>query len=250
MTQVVITRPLEPAQQLAGQLAEHGLSSIIMPLYTFSELAPSAEAAAALARPARPRLAVFTSPRAVNFGLSQLPADRIPDTRIAAIGEATRSALEKRGIDVHLVPARGFTSEDLLQLPELAVAPGLAIIFCAPGGREALAKGLAALGWDVVPAMVYERVALPPAPAHVKAITEAGDLVSIWTSVAALELAREHLPGPAWDKLLRSTMLVISERIQHHLQRRGAGRVVRSDGPGNADLLRAVLRLAEGAGET
>ena len=68
--------------------------------------------------------------------------------------------------------------------------------------------------------------------------------------VEVLELAREHLPGPAWDKLLRSTMLVISERIQHHLQRRGAGRVVRSDGPGNADLLRAVLRLAEGAGET
>ena len=77
MTQVLITRPLEPAQQLAGQLAEHGLSSIIMPLYTFSELAPSAEAIAALSRPALPRLAVFTSPRAVRFGLPHLPADQV-----------------------------------------------------------------------------------------------------------------------------------------------------------------------------
>jgi hypothetical protein len=45
-------------------------------------------------------------------------------------------------------------------------------------------------------------------------------------------------------------MLVISERIQHHLQGLGARRLVRSDGPGNADLLRSVLRLAEGAGKT
>ena len=106
------------------------------------------------------------------------------------------------------------------------------------------------MGWDVVKAMVYERVALPPAAAQAEAIIEARDLVSIWTSVAALELAREQLPGPAWDSLLRSTMLVISERIQHYLQGLGARLVVRADGPGNADLLRSVLRLAEGAGKT
>jgi uroporphyrinogen-III synthase len=246
----LITRPLEPAQQLAGQLAEHGFSSIIMPLYTFSELTPSAEAVAALSRPARPRLAVFTSPRAVRFGLPHLPADRAGDTRIAAIGEATRAALEQRGFNVHLVPSSGFTSEDLLRLPQLAAEPGLAIIFCAPGGREALADGLAVLGWDVVKAMVYERVALPPAAAQAEAIIEAHDLVSIWTSVAALELAREQLPGPAWDHLLRSTMLVISGRIEHYLQGLGARRVVRADGPGNADLLRSVLRLGEGAEKT
>jgi uroporphyrinogen-III synthase len=250
MTQVLITRPLEPAQQLAGQLAEHGLSSIIMPLYTFSGLAPSAEAVAALSRRIQPRLAVFTSPRAVHFGLPHLPAERARDTRCAVIGEATRAALVKRGFEVHLVPASGFTSEDLLQLPELAADPGLAIIFCAPGGRKSLYRGLAALGWDVVQAQVYERVALPPAPAHAEAIVAAKDLVSIWTSVAALDLAREQLPGPAWVRLLNSTMLVISGRIQHHLQGLGARRVEIADGPGNADLLRSLLRLTGKAAGT
>lgn len=248
MTQVLITRPLEPARQLAGQLAEHGLSSIIMPLYTFSDLAPSAEAVAALSGPARRRLAVFTSPRAVRFGLPHVPADTGGGTRFAAIGEATRAALEERGRVVDLVPASGFTSEDLLRLPELAAEPGLAVIFCAPGGRDALARGLAGMGWDVVEAMVYERVALEPSAAHVDAIAGAKDLISIWTSVAALELAREQLPGAAWDALLRSTSLVISERLQRHLQELGAAAVVRADGPGNADLLRSVLRLAGKAG--
>lgn len=250
MTQVLITRPLEPAQQLAGQLAEHGLSSIIMPLYTFSKLPPSAQAVAALSRRIQPRLAVFTSPRAVRFGLSHVPADHVSETRFAAIGEATRAALVKHGIEVHLVPASGFTSEDLLQLPELAAEPGLAIIFCAPGGRKVLANGLAALGWDVVEAMVYERVALEPAPAHADAIAGAKELISIWTSVAALELAREQLPGPAWDALLHSTMLVISGRIQHRLEELGARCVKRAEGPGNADLLRSVLQLAGDATST
>jgi uroporphyrinogen-III synthase len=243
MTQVLITRPLEPAQQLAGQLAEHGLASIIMPLYTFSEIAPSAEAVAAWSSATRPRLAVFTSTRAVRFGLPHIPATQLDETRFAAIGEATRAALEARGHAVHLVPKAGYTSEDLLQLPELAAEPGLAIIFCAPGGRDALASGLVDMGWEVVSSMVYERVALQPAPAHAEAIIAAPGLISIWTSVAALELARERLSPAAWDKLLSSTMLVISKRIQHHLQGLGARRVERSEGPGNADLLRSVLRL-------
>jgi len=130
-----------------------------------------------------------------------------------------------------------------LQLPELASGPGNAIIFCAPGGRETLARGLADLGWDVVKAMVYERVTLLPTSGQIEAISAADDLISIWTSISALKLARENLPGTAWEKILCTPALVISTRIQHHLQQLGATCVELADGPGNADLVRSIQRL-------
>ncbi len=189
------------------------------------------------------KLAVFTSPRAVRFGMKHIPAAEKDDLEFAAIGNATRARLEALGCDVQLRPASGFTSEDLLRVPGLAREPGLAIIFCAPGGRETLALGLEALGWKVVKALVYERVVLQPDAGHIDAINNADDMVTVWTSISALELAHEQLPVPAWDRVLCTPALVISQRIQHHLQQLGAGRVELADGPGNTDLLGSILRL-------
>jgi uroporphyrinogen-III synthase len=128
-------------------------------------------------------------------------------------------------------------------MPELAANPGEAVIFCAPGGREALARGLSDLGWNVIKAMVYERVPLQPEPGQLEALSAAGDLLSVWTSISALTLAREFLPEVAWAKILSAPALVISARIQHHLQQLGAGHVELAEGPGNAALLRSIQRL-------
>jgi uroporphyrinogen-III synthase len=244
MTEVLITRPATPANELAAQLRPHGLTPIVMPLYTFHALQPSPELAQAWSDNWTRRLAVFTSPRAVRFGSPHLPGAEKHGLEIAAIGNATRAGLEALGIGVQLQAQAGFTSEDLLAAPGLATEPGLAVIFGAPGGRDTLALGLEALGWNVVQAMVYERLAVKPAAAQIEAIREARDLLTVWTSIAALELAREGLPVAAWDKVLSTPALVISQRIQHHLRRLGAGRVELADGPGNTDLLRCILRLA------
>lgn len=247
MTHVLVTRPSEASTQLAEQLDAAGLSSIVMPLYTFAARTPSAESSMALSRPMRRRLAVFTSPRAVQFGLPHIQQDDLGNLEFAAIGSATRARLEDSGQRVHLQSQSGYTSEDLLQVGELAADPGEAIIFCAPGGREALAKGLARLGWTVSRAMVYERVALQPGAEQVDAILGCGDLLSIWTSISALEFARERLPTVAWERILNEPLLVISGRIQHHLQQLGASRIHLADGPGNAELLRSILRCAKPA---
>ena len=103
-----------------------------------------------------------------------------------------------------------------------------------------LADGLQELGWNVLNAMVYERAPLLPAQAQVDAIIGADELLSIWTSVSALEYARENMPAEAWEKILTAPALVISARIEHHLQNLGAIRVVRTDGPGNSDLLQSI----------
>jgi uroporphyrinogen-III synthase len=248
MTHVLVTRPLESAQALAGKLESLGLLPIVMPLYGFSKREPSLDMVSDCSAhkdqaPARRQLAIFTSPRAVQFGLAHIPLDQLTDLEFAAIGSATRSELEACGHAVHLQAAAGYTSEDLLQLPELVRDPGDAFIFCAPGGRETLVEGLDDLGWRVVKAMVYERVPLQPGSETIDALLGAEDLVTVWTSISALKLAMETLPGDAWKKILMAPALVISTRIQHHLQQLGATSVELADGPGNPELLQSILRL-------
>jgi len=243
MTHVLLTRPLEASRQLADQLGAAGLTAIVMPLYTFSARKPSDEFMSVWSGVKQRRLAVFTSPRAVHFGLPYIPSDGLKDLEFASIGSATRVSLEKAGLEVHLQSQAGYTSEDLLQLNELAVDPGDAIIFCAPGGREAMARGLSELGWKVVKAMVYERVALQPGPEQVDALLACEVLLSVWTSVSAVELAREQLSEVVWNKILSEPVLVISGRIKHHLQQLGANRIELAAGPGNAELLQSIQRL-------
>jgi uroporphyrinogen-III synthase len=228
---------------LGDQLVAHGLIPIVMPLFTFSARNPSLDLNSAWSATTMRKLAVFTSPRAVQFGLSHIPGARLSDLEFAVVGSATRAKLESSGHRVHLQARAGFTSEDLLQVPELAVDPGQAVLFCAPGGREALETGLADLGWDVIKAMVYQRLPLQPASDQLDVLRTAGDLLSVWTSISALELAEERLPEIVWMKILNSPALVISVRIQHHLQQLGATCVELADGPGNPELLQSILRL-------
>jgi uroporphyrinogen-III synthase len=243
MTHVLVTRPLEASQQLAAELDAMGLFSVVMPLYTFAARPLNPEMQTALSSTAARRLAVFTSPRAVQFGLSHIVPDQIENFEFAVVGSATRAKLESAGYQVHLQARSGFTSEDLLQVPELLSAPGEAIIFCAPGGRKTLARGLGDLGWKVTQLMVYERIPLPPRPGKIEALTNAENLLSVWTSISALKLAEETLPASVWEKILTSPILVISARIQHHLRQLGASCVELADGPGNPALLESILRM-------
>jgi len=243
MSHVLITRPKDAGQQLASALSKHGLTAIVMPLYTFVARAPSLDLSVEWSTRSTRKLAVFTSPRAVQFGLEYLPADPLKGVEIAVVGSATRNQLESCGQRVHLQSREGFTSEHLLQMPEMAVDPGVAVIFCAPGGRDALDRGLAAMGWRVSKALVYERKALQPLRGHVDSIEAAQKLLSVWTSTSALKLAENSLPERTWRKILMAPALVISSRIQHYLQHRGARRVEVANGPGNPELLQSILRM-------
>lgn len=244
MTDVLLTRPEEASLQLAGQLAGVGIRSIVMPFYSFSSHPPRIDLQKALAQSSGRQLAVFTSPRAVQYGLEHIPEQITGELRyrleFAAIGPATRAQLEDAGVKVQLQAATGFTSEDLLGMPELASEAGNAYIFCAPGGRQKLAAGLRELGWQVSMLEVYQRQPLRPAQGLVDELTTAGRILSVWTSISALDLAREYLPEAAWSKILHAPALVISVRIKHHLQQAGATRVALAEGPGNSGLFQSI----------
>lgn len=244
MTHVLVTRPYDASRQLADALEAVGLFPIIMPLYTFAAHKPDIDPGLIWSVKGTRKLAVFTSPRAVQFGLSFIPPQgQLDGLEIVVVGSATRASLEAAGYPVHLQALSGFTSEDLLQIPGLAKEPGVAVIFCAPDGRETLAKGLELLGWKTVKAMVYERVPLQPDSGQLDRLEKTGDLISVWTSVSALKLAKETLPRAAWGKILGSPALVISSRIQHHLKQLGASCVELADGPGNPELLQSIVRM-------
>jgi len=242
MTYILITRPLTASQQLAGQLDDLGMNPIIMPFYTFTERDPGFDLDAHWSGKGR-KLAVFTSPRAVEYGLPHIASATADMLEIAVVGAATRRALEKSGRQVHIQASSGYTSEDLLELPELAEQPGEAVIYCAPGGRDTIAEGLAGLGWSVTKALIYERVSLSPSHAQLEELDSATELISVWTSVAAIDLAAQSLPAILWQKILASPIVVISARIQQHFQTLGATRTELTEGPGNPDIFEAIIDL-------
>lgn len=255
MTTVLITRPLEDSKQLAAQLQPKGIASIVMPLYGFSAHSPGIDIMAFFSAPKGRRLAVFTSPRAVQFGLELIPETRREELEYAVVGAATGRLLEKAGLKVNWLPESGFTSEDLLGLDGINLqtgagdgdqpGQGTALIFCAPGGRDVLQGGLASLGWVAKKALVYRRELLIPAESITNDILNADSLLSVWTSTTALSAAEEHLPANVWSKILKSPALVISARIKHHLHQLGATEVVLADGPGNTDLLQSICNIAD-----
>lgn len=242
MTHILITRPLTASQQLAGQLDDLDLNPIVMPFYTFTARDPGFDLDTHWSGKGR-KLAVFTSPRAVEYGLPHIASATAAMLEIAVVGAATRRALEKSGREVHIQAGSGYTSEDLLMLPELAERPGEAVIYCAPGGRDTIAEGLTALGWSVTKAMIYERVSLSPSHAQLDELDSATDLISVWTSVAAIDLAEQNLPAILWQKILNSPTVVISSRIQQHFQQLGATRTELTEGPGNPDIYDAIVDL-------
>lgn len=255
MTTVLITRPLEDSQQLAAQLGDLGIASIVMPLYGFSAYTESVDVADLFAESAGRKLAVFTSPRAVQFGLGLIPQELRSEMEFAVVGLATCRLLEQAGLTVNWLPQSGFTSEDLLSLEGLNLqsasgekhtpALGSAVVFCAPGGRDVLQSGLQSLGWAATKALVYQRQTITPEVAVGDEILKADGLLSVWTSTSALNAAQENLPTEVWSKILKAPALVISARIKHHLLQMGASDVALTNGPGNTDLLQSICNFAD-----
>jgi len=216
---------------------------VIMPAYEFRSTGIRVAPGAGW-RDAPARLAVFTSPRAVRFGLACVDAGVLDETQIAAIGPATTAALEAAGVGVDLQAGRPYSTETLFAVPDFPAVPGQALIFAAPGGRQALREGLEGRGWKVHQAWVYERLALEPGPEAVAAIREAARVLSVWTSAAAMEWLLKRLPEEDSARVLAGVFIVASERLAVLANQLGASGVHVAAGADNANLFEAIEQLA------
>ena len=157
---IVLTRPRPSAQKIAERIAIAGGTALVFPALEIVALPETPQLGTLIDRLDEFDLAVFVSANAVEQGWAAVArAARPTRLRCAAVGGATRAALQERGISGVIAPTEQFDSEALLALPELrAVAAQRIVIFRGEGGRELLGQTLAQRGAQVEHAVTYRRV--------------------------------------------------------------------------------------------
>ncbi len=240
---VLLTRPQPQCDALGERLKAIGLVPIIMPAYRFEgrDYLPDVEVAWA---EAATRLLLFTSPRAVRYGLPRVPAAQRPATHIAAIGPATAAALRAAGHSALAPLAPPYSSETLLARLEpllaSAPAPRAAQILTAPAGRAALASGLRERDWATAQVPVYERILLKPTAEAAFQLRDAPVAASVWTSATAMQHLCAVLPAGTVAHLRAGVALVASSRLARVARAQGFGSVLEAAGADNNALFAAL----------
>lgn len=248
---ILITRPQQEAAELADLLAPLPAELIILPAYTFlaSKLFPDQIGQLQRAVAQTPQtLLIFTSPRSVEFGLSQVPPEVVRGARVAAIGPSTSVLLERAGVAVNIRPQQGYYSEDLIKALALAPladepAPVAAFILAAPGGRTLIKEGLQVLGYSVHTLMVYENKPAALDVAAVSKIDQARCILALWTSANAMTSLFQRLPAHCWHQLCQGEWMVISDRLMRIARAYNPAKIHTTLGPANEDIAAAVRAL-------
>lgn len=235
---VWVTRPGAAGRRLAAAIKAQGGNAWLAPALGIEAVAP---------RPALPAPAasyawwIYVSPNAARFG----PPPTDGPARIAAVGEATASALRDAGLTEIIVPARA-DSEHLFADPAFQPASGARVLIVrGEGGREWLRQALEARGVAVDYWEVYRRTAPDPATPELAAALRTGGLdAAVVTSGEALAQLPGMLPAGAREALARLPLVVPSERVLQLARQRGYGAVTVAGGANDAAVLAALERAA------
>ncbi len=211
---VLVTRPSHLADELAAAVTAAGGRVIAFPVIDIVPEDPGV-IDSAMARLAPPDIVIFISRNAVLYGLDTPGSSK---AAIAAIGPATRDALESAGRQVDIEPAGGFASEDLLAEPALADVAGKRIrIIRGKGGRELLADTLEQRGATVDYLDVYRREPHRFSGDELAALAgrwQAGDVRFVTAmSVASLDNLLRLLPAACLENLAAAQLVTPSTRV-------------------------------------
>jgi uroporphyrinogen-III synthase len=159
-----VTRPAAQAGALARMIAAQGGAALLLPLLEIAPPDDPQPLRQAIARLGDYACAIFISPNAVTFSLSQiLAAGPWPSgLQAAAIGPGSAAQLTSAGLVNVVSPADRFDSEALLELPVFqagAVSGTRILILRGNGGRELLAETLRQRGAKVDAVTCYHRSA-------------------------------------------------------------------------------------------
>ncbi len=243
---LLITRPRAEADDLAGRLGDLDLPVVIQPAFRFTAVKMAAAEFQALQRAAMaepPPLLIFTSTRAVEFALPQLPFQLLQACRLAAIGPATAAALQQAGLHSILQADAGYTSEDLLRsLGEAGIHPAQAWIINAAGGRQTLLQGLQQDRVDARELHVYERQPAAVAAANNDRLQQSVQILSVWTSANSMKQLASGLSAAGWRQVCAGEWLVVSPRLAELAAEFQPAAVQVSAAPGNAELAHWVRK--------
>lgn len=167
---ILITRSRAQASPLSRLLEQKGATILEIPTIQI-QVRPEEELDQAVRRIPSVDWLIFTSPNGAEIFLARArradsPAGNIPAAqwpRIATIGPATRSVVERFGLSVDLVPRR-YRAEDLAEALAEVHAEGLGglrfLLPRASRAREVLPRELKRLGAEVLVIPIYD-TALP-----------------------------------------------------------------------------------------
>ena len=157
---IVVTRAAHQAEELAKPLRELGAEVILLPVLSIvppENLEPLQTAAAQIDAY---DWIVFGSANAVDaLGRHLNPGQPVPKARIAAVGRATREAVQRMGWHVDVVPDT-FVAESLVEaLSQYRLKDRRVLITAAAVTRDVIPRALEELGSHVTVVEAYRNIA-------------------------------------------------------------------------------------------
>ena len=241
---VLVTRPVGQQEPLVAELVEAGATVVSFPVI---DIVPRADTVieAEAGNLETPDVTIFVSTNAVEFGINYAGG------KIAAIGPATARAVEAHGKEVDLKAEEGFSSEDLLGVPELRKVSGKTIrIIRGSRGRELLANTLASRGANVEYLGVYDRRLPAYAPSEIDRLWQQwrdGDIkVIVLMSVESFTNLVQLLPEEAHPALNEALLVTPTKRVLKEIEDQYPGAdVTLAAAPDPGAIVEAVIESLE-----
>ncbi len=241
---VLVTRPVLQQEPLVSALVEAGATVVSFPVI---DIVPRAETVVETEASSLdpPDVTIFVSANAVQHGIAQAGG------KIAAIGPATARAIEAQGRTVDLKAESGFSSEDLLGIPELRQVAGRTIrIIRGSRGRELLATTLASRGANVQYLGVYDRRLPAYAPEEIQRLWQQwqdGSIdVIVLMSVESFTNLVALLPDEARVALNEARLVTPTARVLKEAEEQYPGAdVTLAQAPDAGAIVEAVIESLE-----
>jgi uroporphyrinogen-III synthase len=244
---ILVTRPAGQAENLCRLIESAGGKALRFPTLTIQAAAVDS---GLLQTALNSQWLIFTSTNAVDFALQAFSGKmtELKTLPMAAVGQATATALQQAGLGVSCVPATDFSSDGLLAEPAMHDVAGQRItIVRGVGGREKLAQTLVSRGAKVDYLEVYSRGRPVTTNTHlVQALQNHRLQVITITSGEALKNLLSMLDESSAALVRTLPLVVVSERIRHLAQELGFTQIVVSLQPTDAAILETLTTLLSG----
>ena len=246
---VIVTRPLAQAQNMCESLERYQATVVHFPVISITAAKNIEPAENALKKLKTYNTVIFISANAVHYSmdLAQQLSLSFKDKQLAAVGPATKMALESYGHSVNIVPTTGFTSEALLNHNSLCQVKGQKILIVrGQSGREHLRQELESRGAEVSYAEVYQRQ-LPTQRAKIDlSVLPKEDTAILSYSVETVQNLWSLCNQDEKHWLTNATLIVGSERIAKAASSVGfAKKPIIAENSSDEAMLNAVIGWAK-----
>jgi hydroxymethylbilane synthase len=165
---VVVTRPRRQAGPLIATLLQRGAEPVPLPTIRIEPISDTAQLDLAIEELRRDAIdwCVFTSANAVEVFANRMEAldvgpSQLADVRVAAVGQATATAVVDAGLNLTLIPESA-TAEALSAALRQVMRAGARVLYPRSAmGRDVLPNELRAAGCDVLAIDVYRTLSEP-----------------------------------------------------------------------------------------